>query len=91
MSFEGIYPPAARKTASGTVKTGRGKVRHVRVEPQGTAGTLIIYDNTSAAGTVLLSIVTPADYNAFEVEVNLDAFTGIYIALSNCYAVVNYL
>lgn len=89
--FEGIAPPAKRLTESGLVKTGRGKIRHIRVEPLGAAGTVIIYDNTAGSGTTLFSIVTEADYEAKEVPVNKDAWTGIYVVLTNCVVVVDYL
>jgi len=72
----------ARVTASGIVKTCNGRVWHLHIEPTADAGTVVIYDNASAAsGTVLVSLVTPA---------GLKSKNGLYVVVTNCVAVVQY-
>jgi hypothetical protein len=67
-------------TASALVKTGSGKVAGVVINSH-TSGTLKIWDNTSAAGTVLFDTIT------FGVgERNIDFFganftTGCYVTI----------
>lgn len=46
-------------TASALVKTGPGVLKGMYVNST-TAGTIRFYDNTSAAGTVINNVITPA-------------------------------
>jgi len=85
----------ARVTASGIVKTCNGRVWHLHIEPTADAGTVVIYDNASAAsGTVLVSLVTPAEPGKpMDVDfapVGLKSKNGLYVVVTNCVAVVQY-
>lgn len=46
-------------TASALVKTGQGVLKGMYVNST-TGGTIRFYDNTSAAGTVINNVITPA-------------------------------
>jgi hypothetical protein len=85
----------ARVTDSAILKTCNGRVWHLHIEPSGTAGTVIIYDNaTEASGTVIVSLATAAGVGApVEIDfapIGLKSRDGLFIAVSNCIAVVQY-
>lgn len=65
----------ARLTASGIVKTGGGQLIGVYVANT-TAGTITFWDNTSAAGTQITGLITPA--------INFSWIPVIF--LTGCYA-----
>lgn len=81
--------------SSAAVLAGEGRVKSVVVLTDGTnAGTVIIYDNpTAASGTVLAKFVTAgADLTGGAVNLNILARTGIYASISGtgCTAIVHY-
>ena len=61
-------------TASGVVVNGPARLRGFYVNST-TSGTLVLYDNTAASGTVLSGTITPAaGWNEFPV----DLANGLY-------------
>lgn len=58
------HPPAqntahSRRTATATIKSGRGQLAGFYVSNTN-AGTLVLWDNTSAAGTQISGTITPS-------------------------------
>lgn len=49
----------SNRTASATIKTGAGVLRGMYVNST-TAGTIKLWDNTAASGTVINNTITPA-------------------------------
>lgn len=75
-----MFPKYKNLSASGLVKTGAGTIRGVMVASS-TGGTIKLWDNTSAAGTVIVnttaSITAPA---FFPIEGSFT--TGLYCTIS---------
>ena len=71
----------SNKTSSATVKTGPGILHSVTLAAAGDAVTAIVYDNTSAAGTIICKLSAPQDSSAHAV---LDVAFGVgcHIALT---------
>jgi len=85
----------SRVTVPGVVKTCNGRVWHIHIEPSGLAGSVIVYDNpTTNAGTVLVSIVTPANstvpIDVSFAPIGLKSRLGLYVVVADCVAVVHY-
>lgn len=59
--MESFKPTRISGTVASTViRTGAGKLAYVNIGTPITAGTIIIYDNTAASGTILASITSGA-------------------------------
>jgi hypothetical protein len=68
-------------TASALIKTGGGKVFGVIVNSH-TNGTMKLWDNTSAAGTVLVNTFTfPAGSGVYRFPEPIEFYTGLYFTL----------
>lgn len=53
-----------RLTGTGQAKTGMGSLRSVALQGGSANSTVVVYDNTSAAGTVLISLAALANDSA---------------------------
>jgi len=68
-------------TASALIKTGTGKVYGVVVNSH-TNGTMKLWDNTSAAGTVLVNTFTfPSGSGVYNFPEAIEFYTGLYFTL----------
>lgn len=71
--------------ASGTITSGRGRMKGFLVNHStGATGQTIIYDNTSASGTVLLEL-DETGQGIFGMEIPGDGIlfeTGVYVSLA---------
>ena len=72
-------------TASGLVRTGATTLRGFFVSST-TAGTVKIWDNTAASGTVLIDTITPSNLGWYDCG-NLSAGTGVYVTLGGTISV----
>lgn len=73
------------QTTDQQIYTGRGTLNAVTILTDGTnAATLTIYDNTSAAGTVLFKMIVPGASQSNHAEYNLAirCTTGLYADVS---------
>ena len=81
-------------TASGVVGTSGvpGYIRSVNLFLASAAGSISIYDGTSAAGTLKYHMTCPntAGYGQASPPLSIYCASGIYCAVSNCYATVEY-
>jgi hypothetical protein len=67
--------------ASALIKTGAGRVYGVIVNSH-TSGTMKLWDNTSAAGTVLLNTFTfPAGSGVYTFPEAIEFYTGLFFTL----------
>lgn len=88
---------AARLTAAGLVKTGRGILHNVVLSATGTvtAGTITIYDNTAGSGTILWSGIVPVGVSPTNLVFDVQAKRGIYVkydgTVANVAVTVSYL
>ena len=71
----------SNKTASGLVKTGPGVLHSVTLAAAADAATAIVYDNTSAAGTIICKLSAELTGTAHAV-LDVAFGTGCYIALT---------
>lgn len=68
-------------TASALIKTGGGSVAGVVVNSH-TNGTMKLWDNTSAAGTVLVNTFTfPSGSGVYKFPKPIDFYTGLYFTV----------
>lgn len=68
-------------TASALIKTGSGIVYGVTVNSH-TSGTMKLWDNTSAAGTVLVNTFTfPSGSGVYRFPAPIEFYTGLYFTL----------
>lgn len=68
----------ANKTASGLIKTGYGVLKGMYVNST-SSGTIKLYDNTAASGTVINNTITPAvGYHALG---DVAFTTGLYATI----------
>lgn len=67
-------------TASALVKTGSGKIAGVVINSH-TSGTLKLWDNTSAAGTVLFNTITFAAGERWIPFFDANFTTGLYATI----------
>lgn len=83
MKVEGRFSTSGALTTDTAVKSSAGFVHTVTIAPADilpTAGTIDIYDNTSAAGTKIFSMyVQAAVFYPFTVTLNVACGTGIYV------------
>jgi hypothetical protein len=87
-----------RVTVNAAVKDSLGRVLGLTIETTGSAGYVRIYDGTNTSGTLLFSVVTPAvganlipiTFPGMGDDLGLKCRTGIYVAVSNCIAVVHH-
>lgn len=81
----------ARTTSTATVKTGKGSLRSVALQGGSANSTVLIYDNTSAAGTVLISLAAVTGSSAVWTSGSGDGAyftTGLHAVLSGTGAIV---
>lgn len=71
----------SNKAASALVKTGPGKLHSVNLAAAGDAATAIVYDNTSAAGTIICKLSAAANTSESHV-LDVSFGTGLYVALT---------
>jgi hypothetical protein len=77
----------SNRTASALIKTGPGGLVGMYVNST-TAGTIKLWDNTSAAGTVINETITPAiGYHSFA---NASFITGLYATIGGTLNVTLY-
>ena len=70
-------------TASGQIKTGRGKFWGLIVQSAAAVTTAIAYDNTSAAGAELMALsAVIADSEGQLLPFPVDFSTGLYVAVT---------
>lgn len=70
-------------SATGTVKDGAGRLTSLTVSST-SSGTIKIYDNTAASGTVLLETLTPAAAAHFYWgDEGLATSNGIHVVIAN--------
>jgi len=74
----GIY---TQTSSTGTIRSGRGFLRHILVSST-SSGTIKIYDNTAASGTVILETFTPTAGQTLDFG-NLLFETGLHIVVAN--------
>lgn len=67
-------------SASALVKTGSGKISGIVVNSH-TSGTIKVWDNTSAAGTVLFNTITLAVGERFIPLYDANFTTGCYVTI----------
>lgn len=67
-------------SASGLVKTGAGQLLGIFVAST-SSGTIKVWDNTSAATTILVNTFTPTAPGFYSIPANFT--TGLYITLAN--------
>lgn len=72
-------------TASALVRTGATTLKGFFVSST-TAGTVKIWDNTAASGTVLIDTITPTNLGWYDCG-NLSAGTGVYVTLGGTISV----
>ena len=72
-------------TASALVRTGATTLKGFFVSST-TAGTIKIWDNTAASGTVLIDTITPTNLGWYDCG-NLSAGTGVYVTLGGTISV----
>lgn len=75
---------SASATATGTLYSGRGRLRGVYVRAAGTAGTAVLKDG-GASGTTLLTINTPAAVGAQYIEIpggGIEFATDLHVTLT---------
>lgn len=78
------YPRGSNSTilaASGLVLTGAGKLMGIFVDSASATPTIKVWDNTSAAGTVLINTFTPVAATMYTFP-NIRVGTGIYVTIS---------
>ncbi len=68
-------------TASALIRTGAGQIKGFFVAST-TAGTIKLWDNTSAATTVIINTTTPVDLGWYDLG-DLGFTTGLYCTLAN--------
>ena len=71
----------SNKTASALVKTGPGTLHSVTLAAAADAATAIVYDNTSAAGTIICKLSAPLTGTA-HVVLDVAFGVGCYVALT---------
>ena len=76
-----LSPTYKNMSASGAVKSGVGKLRGIFVAST-TGGTLKLWDNTAASGSVLVNVFTPAAATYYDFG-DVVFGTGLYITLAN--------
>jgi hypothetical protein len=78
---------SAYLTSSGVVYANRTRVRQLTIIPNGTAGSVILYDNaTTNSGNVLWRVTTGTNTAPIVVQIPAEGFlatNGVYAALSN--------
>lgn len=68
-------------SASALIKTGAGKVAGVIVNSH-TSGTMKLWDNTTATGTVLVNTFTfPAGSGVYKFPQPIEFYTGLYFTV----------
>lgn len=67
--------------ASALIKTGPGTLHSVTLAAAADAATAIVYDNTSAAGTVIVKLSAPLTGSAHAV-IDANFSTGCYVAVT---------
>jgi hypothetical protein len=67
-------------SASTLIRTGRGRLLGIFVAST-TSGTIKVWDNTSAAGTVIVNTFTPQAATFYPIPAEL--ITGCYVTLAN--------
>jgi len=70
----------ANKTASALIKTGQGVLKGIFVASASSTPTIKLWDNTSAATTVLVNTFTPVASTYYEIPATFK--TGLYITIS---------
>lgn len=65
-------------TSDSQVVTGPGRVGAVVLTPAAAKASLVLYDNTAASGTVLLTLQAAADGNSVVVQLPFVFSTGVY-------------
>lgn len=73
------------KSASALIATGKNRINSIMAVGDGTnAGTLLIYDNTSAAGTVLAQVAVGSQHHTAYISFPnpIYAENGLYASLS---------
>jgi hypothetical protein len=72
---------STNSTASALIRTGGGRVAGVIVNSH-TSGTMKLWDNTSAAGTVLVNTFTfPAGSGVYQFPEPIEFYTGLYFTV----------
>lgn len=83
MKVEGRFSTSGALTSDTAVKSAAGFVHTVTIaqsDAAPTAGTIDIYDNTSASGTKIFSWnLTTAVFNPFTVTLDVSCGNGIYV------------
>ena len=78
---------SAYRTTSGAMVAGRTRLKQIMYIGNGTAGTITIYDNASAAsGTILWQFISGTAVQPFQVLIpgeGILAANGIYAAITN--------
>ena len=70
-------------TASGLVKTGTGTIQAINITKAGdAAATVIIYDNTSAAGTQVFNAVGAISQSFIQGITGATVSNGIFVAIT---------
>jgi len=74
-------------TSSGVIYANRTRVRQLTIIPNGTAGSVILYDNaTTNSGNVIWRVTTGTNTAPIVVQIPAEgilAYNGVYAALSN--------
>ena len=83
----------SHKTSTATVLTGNGKLYGYSFKATSATGTMKIYDNTSASGTVIVDVgmALAGDSLAADFSRPIDFGTGLHVVLSNGIATLRYM
>jgi hypothetical protein len=93
MSLVDVNASCARLSTNTALKSTRGRVWTLIIEPSGVAGYVRLYDAASVTGTAVLDITVPAVGAslipiAFPPGIKFN--TAVYLAVSNCTVSVCY-
>lgn len=89
-TFGGPLAQYSNKTASGSVKSGAGVAYGYIVTVAMSAAATTIYDNTSAAGTVLFVIPASTAVGVYQFPTGVQFNTGLYASFAGT-GTVNFL
>ena len=80
----------ANKSASALIKTGAGQLLGIFVASASSTPTIKLWDNTSAATTILVNTFTPVAATFYPIPANFT--TGLYLTISgtvDCTVILN--